>query len=351
MAKTIPTLISYRDYMRATKSSSIFKQGRQEVLQRIDSALRTWHATNDDKDVLPEAKLNELLVIIAVCRNWLNVKADKDTATANIRRAAITSLLSQATIRMTYHIFQERKKAAKKKPEKPGTKELSEGYKNERDVYVKNQKKEDPLSGSSVNSLMQAMKGSPDDIPYFTKGMPPDVVALLRKDLSEISLAEYEKIFAAISDDETPIHRVSEAKLVQFFSKAQRMRFMYWVEDKILVNSDGPMDTKGKAWMYAMDQYGNLFATVMKSDRDAKEAAKWAEFEEDQRKNFNHSSFNAGKEVISAGMIKVNKGKIVEIDNNSGHYKPTAEHLNGCVQLLRELGMVIPDNAVKPFVP
>ncbi len=40
-----------------------------------------------------------------------------------------------------------------------------------------------------------------------------------------------------------------------------------------------------------------------------------------------HSTFLAGAEVVCAGMIRVVKGRVLEISNGSGHYKPPPKHL------------------------
>lgn len=42
---------------------------------------------------------------------------------------------------------------------------------------------------------------------------------------------------------------------------------------------------------------------------------------------FHHSSFRSGGDVMCAGMISAKDGKITHIDNDSGHYQPTSEHL------------------------
>lgn len=52
---------------------------------------------------------------------------------------------------------------------------------------------------------------------------------------------------------------------------------------------------------------------------------------------FHHSSFLGGKPVAGAGEMKVEHGRLVEIDDNSGHYTPHGEFLNQVlVQLQRD---------------
>ena len=43
--------------------------------------------------------------------------------------------------------------------------------------------------------------------------------------------------------------------------------------------------------------------------------------------NFHHSSFLQGKDVIGAGHLLIENGKIQSIDNFSGHYQPRTKHL------------------------
>lgn len=47
-----------------------------------------------------------------------------------------------------------------------------------------------------------------------------------------------------------------------------------------------------------------------------------------------HSTMLAGERVVCAGMMKVVGGKIVSIDNKSGHYRPTESSLHNAVQTL-----------------
>lgn len=352
MAMAKPTIISSPNFMNATKSPSILKRGRQKELQIVDTALRIWHLSDDNDDIMKADKLANLQVLITASRSWLQKKLDKDTPTANVRRQAITALLNQAMDRMAYHYFHVAKKTANSLAKNSPKKGLSEGYEKEREQYVDKNKKKNPLSASSLHHLVEDLETKIPEVEHAVAAMSPEVQALLAKNVGELTLAEYNSIYKALAENGLALAKVDEPMMVRFFTKAQRLRFMYWVQNKVLVNADGPMDTGDGVWMYAMDQHGNLFATAIKADRKGtKEAAKWAEFEADQKMNFNHSSFNAGKDIICAGMIKVDKGKITEIDNNSGHYKPTGEHLNACVAILRELGMEIADNKVKAHDP
>lgn len=52
---------------------------------------------------------------------------------------------------------------------------------------------------------------------------------------------------------------------------------------------------------------------------------------------FHHSSFLAGEDVASAGEIQAKNGRIVQITNKSGHYKPQVIHLVQALQQLRDV--------------
>ena len=78
--------------------------------------------------------------------------------------------------------------------------------------------------------------------------------------------------------------------------------------------------------MYAMDEYGTLFASP------AAGLARRGQY-------WNHSSFNAGKDVICAGMIKIHGGVLQYVDNNSGHYKPTRQHLHAMMTIIANEGI------------
>jgi len=58
---------------------------------------------------------------------------------------------------------------------------------------------------------------------------------------------------------------------------------------------------------------------------------------------FFHSSYMAGTDVICAGRIFVRQGKLVGIDNGSGHYKPSAERLRDGIRELDRQGVLLKD--------
>lgn len=94
----------------------------------------------------------------------------------------------------------------------------------------------------------------------------------------------------------------------------------------------------GKLWMYAMDEYGNLFSLPNPEFDTLKAMAGMLGQNSAKVTNFNHSTFNAGKDVICAGLIGISHGYINWIDNNSGHYKPTRASLKDAVEFMADEG-------------
>lgn len=101
-----------------------------------------------------------------------------------------------------------------------------------------------------------------------------------------------------------------------------------------------------------MDKYGNLFVEATGERKDYVSYSSRGGYTVKTSDAFNHSSFTAGNDVICAGCIHVGydsragreePGVLSFIDNNSGHYKPTAENLHNCIIVLRDQGVNIDD--------
>jgi len=80
---------------------------------------------------------------------------------------------------------------------------------------------------------------------------------------------------------------------------------------------------------YAMDLYGNLFYGQGEGTPLATQSFT------------NHSSFNAGNDVICAGEIWIQAGVLRHLDNRSGHYKPGRDQLHNCLRSLMSSGVAI----------
>lgn len=126
--------------------------------------------------------------------------------------------------------------------------------------------------------------------------------------------------------------RIVDGKLkqgVQYFSptKLEQHRLvahngrLYTTEGK-LFDSTGAKSHWGGEAIYAMDKYGNLYASKTHIPGE-----------------LHHSSFLSGKPVAGAGELTVRNGKAIYINRSSGHYWPQQEHLSRVVDALRRAGV------------
>ncbi|MEV5748229.1 hypothetical protein AB0L00_10460 [Actinoallomurus sp. NPDC052308] len=121
---------------------------------------------------------------------------------------------------------------------------------------------------------------------------------------------------------------------VQYLDDAARQRY------RLTVGSDGRLyDSSGRlfdtrrgtsAWtpdrgraIYVMDEHGNLYASNTQVVGQ-----------------FHHSSFLAGGPVAGAGELEVVNGNLMAISRQSGHYKPTPQHLQQVTDHLRGQGLL-----------
>jgi hypothetical protein len=68
-------------------------------------------------------------------------------------------------------------------------------------------------------------------------------------------------------------------------------------------------------------------------------------------RSFHHSSFTSGGDILCAGMISGLNGKIVYLDNDSGHYQPTSAHLQRLVKHLYDKGAFHPAAQIRDLDP
>jgi len=88
--------------------------------------------------------------------------------------------------------------------------------------------------------------------------------------------------------------------------------------------------TKDETWAYFL-KHGSLMGMT---DADKEKIKK------------RHSSMMAGEDVAAAGCFRTDgTGNLIHIDNNSGHYRPSAESLNRVIRKLVTDGLRIGDNA------
>lgn len=113
---------------------------------------------------------------------------------------------------------------------------------------------------------------------------------------------------------------------VDYFNRYKRVRYCRRIDDqgRFIDGLDQLCISNGRE-SYALDRYGILYSITA-------EGTDIAEF-------INHSTFNAGKPVVCAGMLLFGaNGKLASIDNGSGHYRPDINNLAALVQTLQVQG-------------
>ncbi len=100
-----------------------------------------------------------------------------------------------------------------------------------------------------------------------------------------------------------------DGELVTYFDTAQaREMYRIVIKDHLLYHADEKTlyDTGNGLDLFVMDGDGNIYASPPQN-------------------GFAHSTYLAGAPAAAAGKIKVSKGVLTYVDNNSGHYLPPIE--------------------------
>lgn len=310
MPTTKPSIITLEEFKKNTTPSNIFKRGRSN-LGIIDIALRNWHAL----PVSGHYAISALMEILHACKKWLTTKGDKDTRNFRRRREEVLKLANAAFARLQYETFELNKQRTKGGTRQVGPlKSLSPGYTYERTTYLASGKTA-AMSGSTVSQLTEMAPRIPG-----LRWIPD-------RPFSQLTEQEFIRVMNEIGPTVAGIQTE-----VKFMPKDERRNYMLIIEDGYLYSGfNQRFDTSRSpgGYPYVIDGYGSIYSTD--------HAALERNMPEKQR--FNHSSFNAGKDVVCAGMIKVVNGRLRYIDNNSGHYKPSRRNLHNAIKLLSECGV------------
>jgi len=114
---------------------------------------------------------------------------------------------------------------------------------------------------------------------------------------------------------------------IKYLWNHELSNYQIQIKDNVIFSSQSSKLNDGR-YLFVMDPQGNLFAADITT------------------RNFKHSSFTRGKEVAFAGTFQVDKGKLVHLNNESGHYLPTSTFMDQLLDLLRKNNPEI-DSVVK----
>lgn len=284
----IMTADTFKNRTKATKNvcgfASHFKS-RGSSMDGIDHALKSWESLVGKDRSHDKQRAFALHVLRLHCEQYLADKSLKNSPLAASRKSVVSELLRTSEAAESYM-----NKRSAPVASRPGTKSLDGAYANERTNYVSQQKQSNPFSASALHG-----QGAHDTY--------QDFVALAGQ---------------------------TGGKQVEFLNRAERMEHLVVIKNGLLYQNGALYSCNiktGKGYAavlaatYAMDKYGNLF-----SKKEAKATQKGL--------MFNHSTYCAGKEIVSAGTLTCLDGVLLKITNSSGHYKPTGMNLKSALVLL-----------------
>ncbi|MGH7554061.1 MAG: hypothetical protein ACREMQ_13650, partial [Longimicrobiales bacterium] len=112
----------------------------------------------------------------------------------------------------------------------------------------------------------------------------------------------------------TAASNAGNVSTVQFMNRGEQLEYLVVVKDGLLSQSGQPLKCDGAAGMifsrtYAIDRYGNLFS-------------KMEAVAPGRGSRFNHSSYCAGKEILCAGTLGCDNGRLVYISGQGRLRRP-----------------------------
>jgi hypothetical protein len=308
---------------------------RSKSIKPIDRALAAFDQVRNSYNL--GVKSDALQTLLGQCAHWLKSKQIKVSSNSALRRNAILQLAQQTfdelkTMQRARGVdfYNLNKAITTGNQQNYQRKGLSAGYSNERQTYLANNKSAHPVAAGFVHAGMA-------NLPHTGFGRnfgdQDRAQVALNKSFSALTPFDFELIASAYADS----MNTGAADVVHFSDKSERSAHLMVVypgynNDFEDINGQ-PYDTvmlggmnPHAGHMYAMDEYGTLFASEPQGL--AKGTTYW-----------NHSSFNAGKDVVCAGMIRITNGALQYVDNASGHYKPGRQHLFELLSIFQAEGI------------
>lgn len=306
MAATAPKVMSATAFKNMTTPRNPFKRYRGRNITRIDKSLERWNDVYGGRTAM-----GVLAGLLSACRHWVDVNRTSTSDRTTLRRTGVTMLADQAFKRLQYETFAARKES---NSYSGSFQSLQGGYKHERTTYLQSGKTK-AVSGSTASALVE-----------FSGQLGID---LQGKTFNTLTLEEFKNLVSTYAPE------LLESEEVVFLKKQDRIGYLVVVENGVMfTGAQERFDTGGAGFTttghpYIIDQYGSLYTT----DHVAMGRAL------PQEQRFNHSSFNAGKDVICAGIVRAQNGRLAYIDNNSGHYKPDRIQLLNALIVLDGCGV------------
>lgn len=321
-----PPLPSVAQFKTATTPKYLIKKPGRTHIGVLDEALARWKNLEGQPGMW-HPKRKAAAELVALCRYWLDQRSTKkDKGTYSMRKQQVEGLGQRAFAWLQYVTFESAKwdKANLAKIGNAGAahfraaQPLSGVYRNERRIYEANAK-------TTAPSLSNIHEGMPLLVADPSVGGPQKLIA--QKNFQTLTMADVQLL-------DSELGKLISAQNVWFMPKTERMQFMLVIQNgRFYSGFNEPFVPKGY-YMYAINEYGNIFCTKANRMTPTQTVAGGRT----AAARFNHSSFNAGKDVVCAGCIDTHRGTPT-IDNDSGHYAPTTQQLHNAICMLGEEGL------------
>lgn len=317
MPTIVPNMPLPNEFQRTSTGANVKHRGK--YLKKIDKALEVWstYARPDHQH-----RIHLLGSILTNCKRWQTKKAGKESDNCQLRRLAVEDLAKKAFTRMQFEICQDRKVHRGRLAGMPLQAPVG-SFAHERTTY-EDSGKTSAISGTTAVAIIRSAANSPQATAF-----------LAGRSFDQLDAVDFERLVREFAPDPNLMFDEIE---VQFLRKRGRIEKLIVMENGTLFDGpdhrfdtgeDASLETGG--FPYAIDNYGNLLSCAEPPPANPR---------------FNHSTFNAGKSVVCAGMITVRGGKVFRIDNNSGHYKPSATQLRNALRILQECGVKLSEMQV-----
>lgn len=341
-------LLTYEDFRARTARENYF-QFRGSNLKEVDDALKEYW--KDAKNGSQQEVIH-LINVLKACATWFKRKQSKSdnkspgggsdlfirrkvvikdlgkAALADLNTAFAKANANPITPQQKFAIqFHENKLKALANGPTP-TKSMEQSYRPERSTYLTSGKKK-PISGTGVHGVHNDLKnGGAADRENYPAVQSKAVMLAVSKDVNLLTDADFKALDEYASRGRAGMHMK-----VVYTKREDRDNLMVFVDGQgLLCDVNNVLISTDRSVLYAMDRYGNLFYEKVKTTT--------------RGVIYNHSSFNAGNDVICAGEIRIVAGILMEIDNRSGHYQPSRDNLHNCVKVLQQEGVDLSQAAV-----
>ncbi len=381
-------IIKWEAFKEATDNNSIVKRSRGPQIERVDNALQAYWSGSKGT---PQAHVLLLHGIIDACLGWLNKKKGKAIVTKGLfgkrvenkvfgkRKQAISSLANSALYDLNELLLIHDLYTADNRGKinfnnnklrtlgmhgfggdtrRHGKQTISmdSHYQIERTMYLHNKDKNKVKTSISANQVSDVFDGikrqkitennfnrpsflaqqSQQEQNNFTNMANRTIQKVFRNGIDNLTMEEYTLLdqIANVGNQRRDFDVLSRNSRYAHMAIPGHDGLLYDVNNQLITTQTYAKD-KEYPNLYAMDKYGNIIFKILDG------LVQEADLPEGRAKanRFNHSSFNAAGDVICAGKITIKDGRLMGIDNDSGHYKPNRSQVHKCISILYHDGV------------